>query len=127
MSKPQFNAVVTETNKGKSYYTDIGAAWLQTEGKGISVRLIPQVASNSFALFTSKDIQVDKIADRLNVCVVEQVEGKDPYWHVVGTAFYFENANASGYNIVAKGGLVLSGSLYLQVPKPKQPSQQPQQ
>ena len=117
--KPQFNAVVSEKAQEKTSYTDIGVGWVQKGDEGINVRLIPQIATNKFTLFSAKDSSVSKIADRLNVCVVEESDGKS-YWHVVGTAFYFDNSGHSGYNVVGKGGLTLSGILHLQIPKAKE-------
>lgn len=120
-TKPNFNAVVinvtpaTETKPEKKFYTDLGASWIHEDNKGLSVSLFPNIAVQEFNLFVVKGSEFAKIADRLDVFVVEKKQEGNDFWHKIGSAF----AHSKGYRVVVDKGIFAMNEVVLRQPKPK--------
>lgn len=53
----------------------------------------------------------------LNAFLVEEREGRDAYWHRVGTAW--KHSDGKGFDIVLPPGMSLSGRIVIRERKPK--------
>lgn len=128
-TKPNFNAVsinvipATENQPERKFYTDLGASWIHEDNKGLSVNIIPNVAVQEFNLFVVKGDTFSKIADRLDVFVIEKKQEGNDFWHKIGSAF----AHSKGYRVVVDQGLFAMNEVVLRQPKPKNTDQTPNQ